>query len=243
MTRGSKRFLQNEGKIQKDIPYSDSYLDVAWMLEEIKVGGLENYLLATLLDWRKRGYLKLKSTGSRSEIIFLEKRFPLVREYENELHTFLRHAAKSAKSLSLERLERAADHSPSSLKKIEEELRKESLDRLEQRSYIHTTKQRVLLYKKERVVRGTEKGEVLYDRLVQFENALAKKDFPTFNELTTEEWHDYLIWASCYGLEDEVKKHLESVMPKEAHTSFNYLNQMKFYHRFAQLAKQVADEQ
>ncbi len=103
--------------------------------------------------------------------------------------------------------------------KIIDELKKNlsmySLDLMVRRGYLEQKDIRVLAFINTTVISCTDNGEQLFDNIVQFENYL--KDFSLLNERVAREvhlWEELLIWASLFGIAEEVAQQFEELYPQ-----------------------------
>lgn len=124
-------------------------------------------------------------------------------------------AADSDGKLYEKKLKNWTENNYKKITDIKLELDSQSKERLFDQDYLIEKRVDIMNIFSTTIIKSTPKGEELFNNLIQFENYL--DDFSLLNEREVKEvvmWEDLLIWASLYGLADQVSKQLEKFHPQ-----------------------------
>lgn len=239
---GMKRIKMNEDKYYRSVPYQYGEItDIAYLLKKLGKGGIEAYFNAFMLKWLKEGRISItkEDTGhfrkKEATVIKFDQRESFYSEFENRFWQLISSAANSDGVLYDDQIKKWARKHYKEIQKIETDLPKKSKQLLIKEYYIEEIDVQYLGRMTTKVVKGTAKGEQLYNHIVQFENYL--KDFSLLSEREVQEvalWDDLLIWASLYGIAEQVAEQLEKFHPKyfeETHISYTDIYLMHAFSR------------
>ncbi|MCZ0704426.1 putative membrane protein YgcG [Natronobacillus azotifigens] len=224
LVTGKKRRLMNEGKYYREVPYKyASITDVAYLLQRVGKGEVEDYFSAFMLKWLKEQRITYttKSTGRK-----LNKKSSTIQVNRGELNydapslekkfwNVITSAADSDGKLYEKKLKNWTEINYKKITDIKLELDSQSKERLFDQDYLIEKRVDIMNIFPTTIIKSTPKGEELFNNLIQFENYL--DDFSLLNEREVKEvvmWEDLLIWASLYGLADQVSKQLEKFHPQ-----------------------------
>ena len=212
----------NKDKYYRDIPYPEgSMTDVAFMLEKVERGKIEDYFNAFLLKWLKEDHIDhiTEEKGfifKRDESILQLKRMQIDGgDIESRLWNMMQLAAGEDNKLAEKEFSQWAKKNYKEIDDLKNDLSNDSKASMIDRGYLEQKDVAVWKIFTSAVVSSTDRGEELFNRLVQFENYL--KDFSLLNEREAEEvalWDNLLIWASLYGLAEEVAKQFAQLYPQ-----------------------------
>lgn len=217
-----ERRKSNKDKYYREIPYSAGPItDVAYMLEQVERGRIEDYFGAFFLKWMQEG--SVDHITEENGIIFKkdESVLKLNRvqieggDIETRLWGMMQSAAGEDGKLKEKEFSKWAKKNYSEIDSLKRELSSRSESIMIENGYLESKEVKVLKFFSRTVVSSTEKGEELLDHMVQFENYL--KDFSLLAEREAREvalWNDLLIWASLYGIAEEVAKQFEKLYPQ-----------------------------
>lgn len=241
---GKKRRILNEDKYYREVPYRHAPItDVAYLLQEVGKGEVEDYFSAFILKWLKNNqitYITDKTDGkARKGFSTIEVKenhasyvaSPLERDFWHVIVS----AAGSDGKLQEKKLQRWTKENYKKLDAIKLELVTQSKTRLLDQYYLTEKKVKVMGAFSAIVTKGTPKGEDLFNHLVQFDNYLT--DFSLLDEREVKEvmlWEDLLIWASLYGIADQVAEQLEKFYPQymnETNITFTDIYLMHMFSR------------
>jgi len=242
---GKERRRLNQDKYYREIPYGEGPVtDVAYMLEQVERGKIEDYFNALLLKWLKEGSIDhiTEETGfifKREESVLQLNRGQVAGyELESRLWNMMQSAAGSDNKLAEREFSKWAKKNYKQIDDLKNDLSLDSRALMVAKGYLVEKDVKVLKFFTSTVVSGTEKGNILLDRLVQFENYL--KDFSLLNEREAREvklWDDLLIWASLYGIAEEVAKQFAKLYPQyleeSQFTPADFVVMSHFSHGFA----------
>lgn len=242
LVTGKQREKINEDKYYRSIPYQQGPItDIAYLLQGIATGSMEDYFNAYLLKWLKeeRVSIKKEETGrfrkKETTIIKLDLRETFQSEFEQRFWELLSNAANSDGILYDDQLKKSAQKQYQEIQKIETDLANKSKKQLVKMRYLAEGEVKFMGGLTAKVIKGTERGETLFNHIVQFKNYL--DDFSLINEREMKEvalWDDLLIWASLYGIADEVAKQLERFYPsyfEEGYISYTDIYLMHIFTR------------
>src|SRR5690625_1125780 len=231
LVTGKKREDMNEGLYYRDIPYKDAPItDIAFLLQEISRGKLGNYFSAYMLKWLNENRIRAKKeeTGrifkKETTTIIFDPDQTFDSGFENRFWDLITSASDSEGILRDSDMQKWAQKNYKDIQKIDQELNKQSKESLEREGYIEEVEVVVMAKIKTDIVRSTQAGERLFNHIVQFKNYLS--DFSLLSEREMKEvalWDDLLIWASLYGIAEQVAEQLQKFYPKyydEAHISY-----------------------
>ncbi len=239
---GKQRKQMNEDQYHRDVPYKyGSVTDIAYLLKEVGNGGMAAYFNAFMLKWLKeeRVTLSHQETGrvfkSEKTSIKLDPRESFTDEFEQRFWEILASAANDDGVVSDSKLKKWAQKNYKKIQVIETDLPEKSKQTLIDQFYLDEIEVTYLGNMKTKVMKGTEKGEQLFNHIVQFENYL--KDFSLLDEREAKEvalWDDLLIWASLYGIAEQVAEQLKDFHPtyfEEGHISYADIYMMHIFSR------------
>ncbi|SDB84443.1 Predicted membrane protein [Pelagirhabdus alkalitolerans] len=242
LIKGRERQKLNEDQYYRDEPYKEgSVTDIAYLLKELGKGGMEPYFNAFMLKWLKEGHITLshEETGrlfkSEKTSIQLEETPPFTDEFEKRFWEILESSANIQGVVTDSELNEWAQKNYKKIQDIDVDLPVKSKEKLIDNFYLEEVEVSYLGNLKAQVTKGTEKGEELFNHIVQFENYL--KDFSLIDERRAKEvalWDDLLIWASLYGIAEQVAEQLKDFHPtyfEESNISYTNLYMMHIFSR------------
>ena len=179
---------------------------------------------AWLLRWTRAGYVRVEEAekktilGTRTEpsILFFPPPAPLPDPCEQKLYDLLMRASGGDNILQEKELYRWAKKHYTEMDSWTESLSQEGERRLRDLGAVATVKEKVFfgLIPVSRT-RLTPYGEELVNQLLGFKKYL--QDFTIINERKPVEvqlWDDYLVFATLFGIADQVAKDFEALYPK-----------------------------
>ncbi|MBM7541228.1 DUF2207 family protein [Amphibacillus cookii] len=239
---GKQRKQMNEDQYHRDVPYRDGPVtDIAYLLKEVGKGGMEGYFNAFMLKWLKEGYVTIshQETGrvfkNEKTSIKLDPRESFTHKFERRFWKILASAANDDGVVSDSKLKKWAQKNYKKIQAIDTDLPKKSKQMLIDQFYLNEIEVTYLGNMKTKVTKGTEKGEQLFNHIVQFENYL--RDFSLLDEREAKEvalWDELLIWASLYGIAEQVAEQLKDFHPtyfEEGHISYADIYMMHIFSR------------
>lgn len=222
-SKGKKEIIsRNKDLYYRDIPYAEGpFTDVVYFLRQMGAGDLQECFNAYFLKWIKEGHL----SHVKDETGFLFKREASVlqlhrgqvegNQAEARLWNMLCSAAGPDNRLEEREFTKWAKKKYTRIEDWEDDLKKRSELQMDYQGYLQGEEKKILGLIPITTYHETEKGKALQDRLVQFKNYL--KDFSLLGERGPDQvglWEDMLIWASLYGIADQVAKDLEKLHPE-----------------------------
>lgn len=239
---GQKRIKMNEDQYYRDIPYEAGPMtDVAYLLQKVNTGKLADYFNAFMLKWLKEERLSVSTeeTGrffkKEQTLIKFDPNQSFESEFEQQFWEIITSSTDSDGILYDDELKKSARKQYKDLLKMEKDLKSKSDQHLIDEGYLEDYNIKVLWGITHRIVKGTERGEALFNQLVQFKNYLA--DFSLLSEREMKEvalWDDLLIWASLYGIADQVAEQLEKFYPdyyEQTHISYTDVYMLHLFSR------------
>lgn len=223
LVRGQKRLSMNSGKYSSAIPYDGNITDVAFFLKGIRTGNFDDYFFAFLMKWAKEQRISIQpetnpNTGRKyNSIKLLELSDPDGPVIEKEFWDMMLEAADEEGVILEGDLKDWAEDNYSVLHQMEKDLPKDSKNFLLENGFLSEDKVKVLGFIKTDVLRTTEKGEALYNQLVQFQNFAESFERSEVSEEEIREidnWEDFLVWSSVFGLASKVVNELEGHFPE-----------------------------
>lgn len=218
---GKEREKMNEDQYHRSVPYRTGQMtDVAYLIQKIGAGAMTDYFNAYMLKWlqEKRISIRTEEKGrfkkKEQTIITFDPRESFYSEFENRFWDLITSAANTDGVLYEDQLEKWARKQYKEVQKIDRDLPEKSEDILLKEGYLKEAQVKFLGRFTADLTQGTPKGESLFNQIVRFKNYL--EDFSLLNEREMTEvaiWDDLLIWASLYGIADEVAKQLERFHP------------------------------
>lgn len=221
---GNQRLKQNDGKYYREIPYRTGPMsDVYHLLKKVNLASFEQMFSAYILKWIKAGYV-VHTTETKGKIFKKESdqlqlqssEVPgAFKGIEKRMYQLVVEASGDNLILDDDAMRSWSKKNYKKLDQLKKDLNKRSEDTLFKENYLY---HKDFTYAKAfhgSVVKATPEGEALFDRLIQFKQYL--KDFSLLNERVIKEvslWEELLIWASLYGVAEEVAKQLESLYPE-----------------------------
>ncbi|NMA91106.1 MAG: DUF2207 domain-containing protein [Amphibacillus sp.] len=227
---GIKRTEMNEGKVYREIPYSEgNILDVAYLLQEHGKGDMEAYFNAFLLKWLKEGYIVQLNTNEANgdklklTVQLLDSNTP---ELEQQFFDILLSAADRYGVVDTSDVTRWAEKNYDKITELKASLPYESKRTLIDRGYLYNEDVYFLGNFRAEVTKSSYQGEDLYNRLIQFENYL--NELLSLDRVNLQQQNineDIIIWASLYNLVEPFVEKFQEVEPAYFVTHhFNYSN-------------------
>lgn len=242
LVTGKQRQQLNEDQYHRSVPYTNGQItDIAYLLKEVGKGDMEAYFNAYMLKWLREERLTIshQETGRvfKSEVtsIKLDPRESFTAPFEQRFWEILSASADTNGVVNDSKLKKWAQKNYEKIQAIETDLPVKSKETLIEQRYLEEVEVSYLGNMKTKVVKGTERGEQLFNQLVQFENYL--KDFSLLDEREAREvalWDDLLIWASLYGIAEQVAEQLRDFHPhyfEESHLSYTDIYMMHIFSR------------
>lgn len=239
---GKQREKINEDKYYRNVPYQQgSITDIAYLLQEIGTGSMEDYFNAFMLKWLKEERISIitEETGrfrkKDTTIIKLDQRESFHSEFENRFWQLIASAANSNGVLYDDQLKKWARKNYKDIQAIETDLPDRSKEHLIKEHDLEEVEVKFMGGLTAKIVKGTERGENLFNQIVQFKNYL--DDFSLLDEREIKEvalWDDLLVWASLYGIAEQVAEQLEKFHPayfEEAHITYTDIYMMHLFSR------------
>lgn len=242
LVTGKQREKINEDQYYRDIPYQEGPItDVAYFLQEVGSGNIEDYFNAFMLKWLKEGRISVTTEirgrliKKETTLIKLEKSKPksFDTDVETRIWDVITSAADNEGVLDEDQLKKHAKTNYDDIQNIEEDLPVHSKKLLLKEGYLEEGEARFLFTFTAKVIKGTDRGEALFNQIVQFRNYLT--DFSLLDEREIKEvalWDDLFVWASLYGIAEKVAKQLEKIYPnyfEEAGISYSDIYLMHIY--------------
>ncbi len=219
---GKERRKRNKDKYYREIPYREGAItDIAYLLEKIERGRIEDYFNSFLLKWMKDGYIEhlIEEKGlifkKETSVIRLQRGQIDGEDPESRMWNMMQSASGSDNILEEKEFSKWAQKNYKIIDELKKNLSMYSLDLMVRRGYLEQKDIRVLAFINTTVISCTDNGEQLFDNIVQFENYL--KDFSLLNERVAREvhlWEELLIWASLFGIAEEVAQQFEELYPQ-----------------------------
>ncbi|WP_017471330.1 DUF2207 domain-containing protein [Amphibacillus jilinensis] len=220
---GKQRRALNKGKYYRDIPYKHgSITDVAYLLQALDIGSFEDYFTAFMLKWFKEKRV-VETTAisvlTKKEVsaikIDLNHAQPITKSVEKKFWDIIVSAAGTEGILEANKLKNWAITHYKKIDVLKRSLSSRSKKQLLQQFYIEEREIKYMKVLSTKVMKGTEKGEALFNQLVQFENYL--NDDVLLQEIGKNDvllWEDVLVWASLYGMSETVIEQLRGFCPQ-----------------------------
>lgn len=240
LVKGKKREKINEDQYYREVPYQAGPIsDIAYLLQEVKMGSVSDYFNAYMLKWLKERRMTIMTEEAgrfwkrERTTITLDLNGSFDSEFEQRYWDFLTSGADENGVIDNEKLKTYARVEYKTIRKIEKELTSESKEHLIKTGYLTETVTVFLGFFGAEVVQGTERGETLFNQLVQFKNYL--DDFSLLSEREMKEvalWDDLLIWASLFGIAEEVTEQLKNFYPtyfEETHIPYRHVYLMNSF--------------
>ncbi|WP_110252098.1 DUF2207 family protein [Streptohalobacillus salinus] len=221
---GKNREQMNEGAYYREVPYTKGPMkNVHFLLQEVNMGSFEDYFSAYILKWLKEGHIthRTETTGKifkRDNDQFVLATTKLAKDVdalERRFFNVVVEAAGDDGVLEDDEIKKWSKTNYKTLETLKSDLKTTSKKYLFAEGYLYRQEVKFMGGLTAMVTKGTEEGEKLFDHLVQFRNYL--KDFSLLDERVVKEvslWEDLLIWASLYGITEEVAKQLETFYPE-----------------------------
>lgn len=221
---GKQRKKMNKGKYYRDVPYQEGPIsDVAFLLNQLGNGQIEDYFGAYMLKWLREG--KISHVTEETGLIF-KKDASVIQlntfqsegyDMESRLWNMMQSAAGSDNKLEEKEFTKWAKKNYAQISSLKSELYTDSEHLLIEKNYLEQKTVKVLKVFSKTFSSATPVGDELMDKIVQYENYL--RDFSLLSERQVSEvslWENMLIWASLYGIAEEVSKQLEKLYPQFA---------------------------
>lgn len=212
----------NKDQYYREIPYTEGPMaDIAYMLEKIDRGKIENYFNALLLKWLKEGHIDHVTEEKGLIIKHNESVLQLNRgqvesaDFESRMWNVMQSAAGEDNQLEEKEFTKWAKKNYKIIDELGQDLGNDSEAVMIRKGYLDPKEITVFKLFTSVVLSSTDLGEALSNHLVQFENYL--KDFSLVNEREAKEvflWDELLIWASLYGIAKEVAQQFEKLYPQ-----------------------------
>lgn len=242
LVTGKAREKLNEDQYYREIPYTKGPMrDVQYLLESVGTGSFENYFSAYVLKWVKDGYIT-HTTETKGMVFkkehdqFVLNTFKLdksVDKIERRFFKIVVEAAGTDGVLDENEIKAWSKKNYKKLKALKTDLLRHSKDHLHHQGYLYFEKV-PFLGMHATITKASSEGEELFDRLVQFKNYLT--DFSLLDERQIKEvslWEDLIIWASLYGIAEEVAKQLAEFYPQFVSQSQVRVSDIYIAHAFS----------
>ncbi|GEM03066.1 hypothetical protein HMI01_00540 [Halolactibacillus miurensis] len=223
LVTGKAREKLNEGQYYREIPYTKGPMrNVQYLLESVGTGSFENYFSAYVLKWVKDGYIT-HTTETKGMVFkkehdqFVLNTFKLDKSVDKIERRFFKVVVEAAGAdgvLDENEIKAWSKKNYKELDALKNDLLRYSKDHLHHQGYLYF-EEVPFLGMHATITKASAEGEELFDRLVQFKNYLT--DFSLLDERQIKEvglWEDLIIWASLYGIAEEVAKQLAEFYPQ-----------------------------
>ncbi|OHW62703.1 hypothetical protein EUAN_04870 [Andreesenia angusta] len=238
---GRQRKNMNKDKYYRDVPYQEGPIsDVAFLLNQLGNGQIEDYFGAYMLKWLREG--KISHVTEEKGLIF-KKDASVIQlnafqmeayDIESRLWNMMQSAAGDDNKLEEKEFTKWAKKNYSQISSLKSELYTDSEYLLLEKGYLEQKTVKVLKVFSKTFSSATPVGDELMDKIVQYENYL--RDFSLLSERQVSEvslWENMLIWASLYGIAEEVSKQLEKLYPQFAVENHLTYTDVYVMHHFA----------
>jgi uncharacterized membrane protein YgcG len=242
LVTGKAREKLNEDQYYREIPYTKGPMrDVQYLLESVGTGSFENYFSAYVLKWVKDGYIT-HTTETKGMVFkkehdqFVLNSFKLdksVDKIERRFFKIVVEAAGADGVLDENEIKAWSKKNYKELDALKNDLLRYSKDHLHHQGYLYF-EEVPFLGMHATITKASPEGEELFDRLVQFKNYLT--DFSLLDERQIKEvslWEDLIIWASLYGIAEEVAKQLAEFYPQFVSQSQVRVSDIYIAHAFS----------
>jgi uncharacterized membrane protein YgcG len=242
LVTGKAREKLNEGQYYREIPYTKGPMcDVQYLLESVGTGSFENYFSAYVLKWVKDGYIT-HTTETKGMVFkkehdqFVLNTFKLdksVDKIERRFFKIVVEAAGADGVLDENEIKAWSKKNYKELDALKNDLLRYSKDHLHHQGYLYF-EEVPFLGMHATITKASPEGEELFDHLVQFKNYLT--DFSLLDERQIKEvslWEDLIIWASLYGIAEEVAKQLAEFYPQFVSQSQVRVSDISIAHAFS----------
>jgi len=242
LVTGKAREKLNEDQYYREIPYTKGPMrDVQYLLESVGTGSFENYFSAYVLKWVKDGYIT-HTTETKGKVFkkehdqFVLNTFKLdktVDKIERRFFNIVVEAAGTDGVLDEDEIKAWSKKNYKELEALKTDLLKYSKDHLHHQGYLYL-EEVPFLGMHATITKASAEGEELFNRLVQFKNYLT--DFSLLDERQIKEvslWEDLIIWASLYGIAEEVAKQLAEFYPQFVSQSQVRVSDIYIAHAFS----------
>ncbi|GEM00977.1 Predicted membrane protein [Halolactibacillus halophilus] len=223
LVTGKAREKLNEDQYYREIPYTKGPMrNVQYLLESVGTGSFENYFSAYVLKWVKDGYIT-HTTETKGMVFkkdhdqFVLNTFKLAKSVDKIERRFFNVVVEAAGTDGILDENEIKAWSKKNYKKLETlktDLLRYSKDHLHHQGYLYF-EEVPYLRMHATITKATPEGEDLFNHLLQFKNYLT--DFSLLDERQIKEvslWEDLIIWASLYGIAEEVAKQLAEFYPQ-----------------------------
>lgn len=242
LVTGKAREKLNEDQYYREIPYTKGPMrDVQYLLESVGTGSFENYFSAYVLKWVKDGYIthttEIKGMVFKKEhdqfVLNTFKLDKTVDKIERRFFNVVVEAAGTDGVLDEDEIKAWSKKNYKELEALKTDLLRYSKDHLHHQGYLYL-EEVPYLGMHATITKASAEGEELFDHLVQLKNYLT--DFSLLDERQIKEvslWEDLIIWASLYGIAEEVAKQLAEFYPQFVSQSQVRVSDIYIAHAFS----------
>ncbi|WP_127724704.1 DUF2207 family protein [Anaerosphaera multitolerans] len=209
-----------KGEYFREVPYNGNIGDLFLIFNTSWENSLENYISAYFLKWIKEENIEaLKDTKG----MFIKKdtiSFKILNEnlksedkVEKYIYSIILEASKGDGVLNENDFKEWAKENYETLESKLGDFKDISRNILKDRGYLETEVQ-LNRYSKYLYTVYSEKGKELSENLVKFQQYL--KDYSLLNSRDSYNvhiWDDFLIYASLFGIAEEVRREFENIYP------------------------------
>ncbi|MCF1685826.1 hypothetical protein LQF67_09535 [Tetragenococcus halophilus] len=190
--------------------FRDNILDVAFYLQRIGGGKLENYAQACFLKWAMEKRILILENDSLSKkvpntMLLLTEDKMEEKSIESLLWNILLEAANEENKITDQELKNIVKKDALLFVSLENKLTNDSKNFLIENGFLVEKERRLFYFNLKKSQYSTTKGEKLYNHLKEYfhylEN-LIDQDFDSQNEI--ESWEEIFTWISLFGLADKV---------------------------------------
>ncbi len=191
-------------------PFKNSLLDVAFYLQSISGGKLENYAQACFLKWVMEKRILILKNDSLSKkapttMLLLTEDKKEEETIESLLWNILLEAADEENKITDQELKNIVKKDALLFVSLENKLTNDSKIFLIENGFLVEKERRLLYFNLKKSQHSTTKGEKLYNHLKEYFHYLEDlidQDFDSQNEI--ESWEEIFTWISLFGLADKV---------------------------------------
>ncbi|AYW50395.1 hypothetical protein C7H83_07955 [Tetragenococcus halophilus] len=205
-------------------PFRDNVLDIAFYLQRIGGGKLENYAQACFLKWaieKRVIILEDDSLIKKSPVtmLLLTEEKPEEETIENLLWNILLEAADEENKITDQQLKNLVKKDALFFVSLENKLTNDSKNYLIQNGFLVEKERRLFYFNLKKNQYNTANGDQLYHRLKQYFHYLQEliaQDFKLQNEV--ESWEEAFTWISLFGLADKVYSKTKKISSQQLDT-------------------------
>ncbi|GMA08323.1 hypothetical protein GCM10025886_14740 [Tetragenococcus halophilus subsp. flandriensis] len=205
-------------------PFRDNVLDIAFYLQRIGGGKLENYAQACFLKWAIEKRILILENDSLIKraptTMFLLTEDKMEEEsIESLLWNILLEAADEKNKITDQELKNIVKKDALLFVSLENKLTNDSKDFLIENGFLVEKERRLLYFNLKKSQHNTTKGEKLYHQLKEYFHYLEDlidQDFDSQNKI--ESWEEVFTWISLFGLADKVYSKTKKISSQQLDT-------------------------